>query len=71
MTIEGLFVEINLRTNKWLLYCSYNPTKSHLQETGNNFDLFSSKFDNYLLIGYFNAESKEPVISNFVKFIIL
>ena len=46
MTIEGLFVEINLRKNKWLLCCSYNPKKSlisnHLQEIGNKLDLLSS-----------------------------
>ena len=28
MTIEGLFVEINLRKKKWLLCCSFNPKKS-------------------------------------------
>ena len=43
MTIEGLFVEINLRKKKWLLCCSYNPKKSlisnHLKEIGNNLDL--------------------------------
>ena len=43
MTIAGLFVEINLRKKKWLLCCSYNPTKSlisnHLKEIGNNLDL--------------------------------
>ena len=46
MTIEGLFVEINLRKKKWLLCCSYNPKKSlisnHLQEIGNKLDLLSS-----------------------------
>ena len=75
MTIEGLFVEINLRKKKWLLCCSYNPKKSlisnHLKEIGNNLDLLSSKYDNYLLMGDFNAESKEPAISNFCEIIIL
>ena len=46
MTIEDLFVEINLRKKKWLLCCSYNPKKSlisnHLQEIGNKLDLLSS-----------------------------
>ena len=71
MTIEGLFVEINLRKKKWLLCCSYNPKKSlisnHLKEIGNNLDLLSSKYDNYLLMGDFNAEPSEPVISDFCE----
>ena len=68
MTIEGLFVEINLRKKKWLLCCSYNPKKSlisnHLKEIGNNLDLLSSKYDNYLLMGDFNAEPNVPPISD-------
>ena len=71
MTIEGLFVEINLRKKKWLLCCSYNPKKSlisnHLREIGNNLDLLSSKFDNYLLMGDFNLEPNEPAISDFCE----
>ena len=57
MTIEGFFVEINLRKKKWLLCCSNNPKKplisNHLQEKGNNFDLLS--------------EPDEPAISDFCE----
>ena len=71
MTIESLFVEINLRKKKWLLCCSYNPKKSlisnHLQEIGNNLDPLSSKFVNYLLMGDFNSEPNEPAISDFCE----
>ena len=71
MTVEGLFVEINLRKKKWLLCCSYNPKKSlisnHLKEIGNNLDLLSSKYDNYLLMGDFNAKPNEPAISDFCE----
>ena len=73
-TIEGLFVKINLRKNKWFLCCSYNPKKSlisnHLHEIGNNLDLLSSKFKNYLLMGDFNSEPKEPAISDFCEIYI-
>ena len=62
VTIEGLFVEINLRKKKWLL-CFYN----HLKEIGNNLDLLSSKYDNYLLMGDFNAEPNKPAISDFCE----
>ena len=75
MTIEGLFVEINLRKKKWLLCCSYNPKKSlisnHLKEIGNNLDLLSSKYDNYLLMGDFNAEPNDQLFPIFVKLIML
>ena len=71
MTIEGFFVTINLRKNKWLLCCSYNPKKSlianHLKGIGINLDLLSSKYDNYLLICNFNAEQNEPAISDFCE----
>ena len=50
MKKEAFFVEINLRKEKWIICCSYNPKKSviseHLQEIGKNLDLFSSKCDN-------------------------
>ena len=62
VTIEGLFVEINLRKKKWLL-CFYN----HLKEISNNLDLLSSKYDNYLLMGDFNAEPNKPAISDFCE----
>ena len=75
MAIEGLFVEINLQKKKWLLCCSYNAKKylrsNHLKEICNNFDLLSSKYDNYLVMGYFNGEPNEPAGSDFTKFIIL
>ena len=28
LTLEALFIEINLRKIKWLLYCPYNPYKN-------------------------------------------
>ena len=34
---------------------------------GNNLDLLSSKFDNYLLMGDFNSEPNEPAISDFCE----
>ena len=71
MTIEGLFVEINLRKKKWLLCCSYNPKSfvisNHLKEIGNNFDLLSSKCDNYLLMGDFSEEPNELATSDFFE----
>ena len=45
-SIEGLYVEINVRGKKWLIGCSYNPNKTfisaHLKEIGKNLDVYSS-----------------------------
>ena len=66
MTIEGFFVEINLRKKRWLLCCSYNPKKplisEHLNEIGKNLDLLLSKYDNFMLIGDLNAEPTEAAV---------
>ena len=52
-----MFVEINIRKKKWLISCSYNPHKSeiskHLKALGMNIDSYSSKYENYILLGRF------------------
>ena len=69
--IEAMFIEINLRKKKWLLSVSYNPHKSfkheHLREIGKNLDLCSGKYENYLLMGDFNAEPSEYAMEEFMK----
>ena len=63
--LEAIFVEINLRKKKWLLSCSYNPQKSeirkHLGAVGKNLDLYSSKYENFILLGDFNANLLAPI----------
>ena len=58
--IEAFYVELSIRKKKWLLCCSYNPNKTfitkHLAEIGRNQDLFSCKYDNFVLPGHFNSE---------------
>ena len=70
MTIEGFFVEINLR-KRWLLCCSYNPKKplisEHFNEIGKNLDLLLSKYDNFMFIGDLNAEPTETAVSDFCE----
>ena len=69
--IEAMFIEINLRKKKWLLSCSYNPHKSkivtHLNEIGKHLDSFSSKYDNYILMGDFNVEPTEHAMAEFMQ----
>ena len=58
--IEAFYVEFTIRKKKWLLCCSYNLNKTfitkHLDDIGRNRDLFSSKYDNFILLGDFNSE---------------
>ena len=57
---EGIFVEINLRKKKWILFCSYNPHKSnianHLRNICKTLDKLNSTYDNLVLPEDFNAE---------------
>ena len=55
MSIESFNIEINIRKKKWLLVCTYNPNKNlisnHFKEVGKNLDNYSSKYDNFDLLG--------------------
>ena len=66
-----MFIEINLRKKKWLLSCSYNPHRSkivnHLNEIGRHLDSYSSKYDNYILMGDFNVEPTEHAMAEFMQ----
>ena len=48
---------------------SYNPNKSniysHLESLSRNFVLYSSKYDNYLVVGDFNASVDEANLTKF------
>ena len=68
--MEGFFAEINLRNKKkWLLSCSYNPKKAlisnHLAEWSKNIDLYLTKYDQLLFLGYFNAGVEDSSVKNF------
>ena len=67
--LEGIFIEINLRKKKWLLYGGYNNKKQniakYLCELGKLLDNFLSKYDNVLLVGDFNSETSESRMNEF------
>ena len=69
--IEAMFVEINLRKKKWLLCISYNPHKSliekHLRAIGKNIDLCSGIYENFVIMGDFNAEPTENAMEGLMK----
>ena len=67
--IEGIFVEINLRKTKWLLFGSYHPPKNsdqdYFEQVGLALDTYND-YDKFLLVGDFNAEDSEPCLKNFL-----
>ena len=67
--IENIFFEINLRSKKWLISGSYNPNVSHIQNHTVNFsknlDFYSSKYENFIVIGDFNAEMTNNYLEEF------
>ena len=67
--IEGFYVEIKLRKKKWLLCGTYNPHRNnvanHLDSFSKNLALYSSAYDNYIVIGDFNVEADSKEMSSF------
>ena len=67
-TIEGFFLELNLRSKKWLISCSYNPHRTfishHLNIIGKNLDLLSGNYENIFLMGDFNADMENINLKN-------
>ena len=65
--IENIFVEINLRSRKWFLPCSYNPnvslTADHLHCRGINF--YSSKYGNFIVLRDLNTENSKSLLEKF------
>ena len=67
--IEAFYADLTIRRKKWLLCCSYNLNKTfilkHLAQIGRNQDLFSCKYDNFILLGDFNSETCEQPMRDF------
>ena len=68
-TNEGLFIEINLKKRKWLLFGGYNPQKctiyDYLLDLSSQLDNLSNVYENIIIIGDFNSELTEPIMGNF------
>ena len=67
--IEGIFLEINLRSIKWMVMTGYNPKKENiahfLKYVSQGIDKYYCNYDNLLLIGDFNSELCEKDINEF------
>ena len=65
--IEGLFVELNFRKTKWLLFGTYHPPSQNDQYYFDTIEKALDRyrhFENVLLVGDFNAEEHEICIDN-------
>ena len=66
-----MFFELNLRSKKWPLRCSYNPHKSlikeHLKELIKAIQFCSKTHDNLMLIGDYNAQVDETNMASFCE----
>ena len=53
--IEAFFIEINIKGDKWLICCSYNPNgifvSRHLDHIAKGIDAYSKKYEKILLMG--------------------
>ena len=71
--IEGIFVELNFRKSKWLLFGTYHPPSQndnfYFDNVGRVLETYTSKYkyDKILLTGDFNAEETDPVLGNFME----
>ena len=67
--MEGLFVELNFKKYKWLLFGTYHPSSKadiyYFDNLDKAFDTYST-YKKLLLIGGFNTETSEPRIDSFV-----
>ena len=67
--IEDFYVKINLRNDKWLINCWYNPHKNvignHLLAISEKLDLYSTSYDNFIILDDFNIEMEEQQIKDF------
>ena len=67
--IENIFVEINLRSKKWLISGSYIPNvgliQSYTVNLSKNLDFYSSKYESFIVISDFNAEMTNNYFEEF------
>ena len=67
ISIEGFFIELNLTREKWFICSFYNPKCSlisyHLSKTDKHLGILTSKNDNIILMGDFNAESNTTLLN--------
>ena len=69
--VEGLYVDVKLRKQKWLISCSYNPNiksmiSQHMEALGKIMDLYSSAYENYIFLADFNAGMEHSALNDLI-----
>ena len=62
---ECIFIELNIRRNKWLLMVGYNPKKESISYFLNLVSKVMDKYENMILLGDFNASVTDNTINDF------
>ena len=69
--IDGMFIEIKLRKTKWLILGTYHPPSQSddyfFKALGNAIDQYLKTYEKILLLGDFNDEDTEPILSEFLE----
>ena len=67
--IEGMFIEINFRKSKWLLFGTYHPPSQnfYFNNIGRALDTYIQRYDKIMLAGDFNAEEKEVILKAYME----
>ena len=64
--MEGIFIELNIRNKKWLMFCGYNLT-NYLNNVGIDIDNLMGNYVNMIIIGDFNSEMEEEKMKYFCE----
>ena len=69
--VEGIFLELNLKRCKWLMFDGYNPSKGNIDNfvkgIGPTLDHYIPKYGNFLLLGDINSEMHEYAMKEFTE----
>ena len=69
--VEGRYVELNLRNDKWLINCSYNPHRNtistSIDKLNKRSNLFSADYEKMILLGDFNVEVNDNHMKSFCE----
>ena len=69
MDIEAFFSEMNIKSKKWLLCCTYNQNKSlkenHLRQLQKQLEASSERYENFLIMEDFSADVSDPSMTSF------
>ena len=67
-SVEGPYVEVKLRKQRWLISYSYNPNKSivsqHMNALGKNMGTYFSTYEKFIFLGDFNAGMEHSALKD-------